>query len=127
MTEPFLNQRLNQTIAETVARQGIAVSDQESVYGWQDFEALRHRKGWTEESRKYNKDLECAWVCPENPEIEEVYVSEFMDTYTDNSETCMINLFHVSCSCGKYTDRTIRYEGAITEFIPQMFQERWME
>lgn len=116
-----MQERFTRTVAEAVARLGTAVSEIEDQYGWQDFEAIKHRKGLEPVAYKYVPELECAWVCPENPEIEEDYISEFVHTFTDNNDTAVINLFHVSCSCGKYTDRTIRYAGTIAEFIPQMF------
>lgn len=121
MKDQELQAGLTRTIAETVARLGSAVALDEDQYGWKDFEAIKHRKGLEPVAYKYVAELECPWICPEDPEIEEVYISEFLDTMTDNSDTAMINLFHVDCACGKYTDRTIRYEGTIAEFIPQMF------
>jgi hypothetical protein len=121
MEDNDFKDRLTRTVAETVVRLGTPVADHEDQYGWQDHEAIKHRKGLDPEIYKYVKELECPWVCPEDPEIEEDYISEFVHTFTDNSDTAVINLFHVSCACGKYTDRTIRYEGTIVGFIPQMF------
>lgn len=121
MKDPAFEARLTRTVAETVARLGSAVADHEDQYGWKDHKAIHHRKGLDPVAYKYVKELECPWVCPEDPEIEEAYISEFVHTFTDNRDTAVINLFHVSCACGEYTDRTIRYEGTIAGFIPQMF------
>lgn len=113
--------RLTRTVAETVARLGTAVAEHEDQYGWKDHAAVHHRKGLDPVAYKYVPELECSWVCPDNPEIEEAYITEFVNTFTDNDDTAVINLFHVSCTCGKFTDRTLRYEGTIAGFIPQMF------
>lgn len=121
MESPDLKERLNRTVAETVARLGSPVADHEDQYGWKDHAAIHHNKGLDPDSYTYVKENACAWVAPENPELEETYISEFVNTFTDNDDTAVINLLHVNCSCGKYTDRTIRYEGTIAGFIPQMF------
>lgn len=113
-------------VAEAVARRGTGVSPQESVYGWQDFETVWHIKGRSTDDKGmsfYDPEIACHWVVPENPEIEEDVVDEFADTFVGNTETTVINLFHASCACGKYTDRTVRYAGSLSEFIPELFRE----
>lgn len=121
MEDSTLNDRLTRTIAETVARLGKPVADDEDQYGWQDSKAIHHRNGLDPVAYKYVKENECPWVVPDNPVIEEAYISEFVHTFTDNSDTAVINLFPVNCACGEFTERTLRYEGTIAGFIPQMF------
>lgn len=125
MSEPVDPQYVG-TVAEAVARRGTGVSPRESIYGWQDFDSLWHMKGRTRDAEGnsfYDPELACHWVVPENPEIEEDIVDEFADTFVGNTETAVINLFHASCACGKYTDRTVRYAGSLGEFIPELFRD----
>jgi hypothetical protein len=125
MSEP-VDAKYVSAVAEAVARRGTGVSINESIYGWQDFETVWHIKGRSTDSDGksfYDPEIACHWVAPENPKVEEDIVDEFADTFAGNNETAVINLFHASCACGKYTDRTVRYAGSLGEFIPELFWE----
>lgn len=113
------------TVAEAVARLGTGVGDRENIYGWQDHEAIRHIKGYDRDEKGksfYNPAKACKWVVPADPEIEEDIISEFTDTFNGNDDTAVINLFHVSCACGAYQNRTVRYAGTVEDFIPELFR-----
>jgi hypothetical protein len=55
-------------------------------------------------------------------EFTDVEWSEFENTFTDNSEHHGVEIT-VTCACGKYTDRVVRYEGSLGEILQGILAE----
>ncbi|AID58878.1 hypothetical protein PBI_GAIA_59 [Mycobacterium phage Gaia] len=75
-----------------------------SPYGWTDYDAWEHAD-------------ECHWVIPEGVVVEEVSYDMFDGTFTSNKNEVGLNATGCRCACGKYTDVTLRYVGALGEAI----------
>lgn len=48
--------------------------------------------------------------------------SQFENTFTDNNEHHGVEIT-VTCACGKYTDRVVRYEGTLGEILQGILEE----
>lgn len=114
--------QMKKDIATVVLAEGLPVMKDESEYGWVDQTAKFHNIGIDIIKGTKNPEDACPWVVPANPAIQEVLISEFMDTYNGSREDDMIQVSGVSCTCGEYTDTIVRYEGVIGDFIPKIFK-----
>ena len=85
-----------------------------SVYGWTDFDAAYHANGW---SRGGEKQDPCRWVVPKGAVLYEQTYSQFRGTFTDNEEEIGVNVEGCHCSCGEYTDVTLRVVASFTEIM----------
>lgn len=74
------------------------------VYGWRDGEAYDHGR-------------ECGWVVPEGATLTEETYSQFTDTFSDNRDEVGVNVEPCHCTCGKYTDVTLRWDGTVDEML----------
>lgn len=75
-----------------------------SIYGWDNTTVTQHGQ-------------KCGWVADEHSEIKEVTYSMFEGTFSDNSDEYGLNLTGVRCTCGKFTDVTLRYKGTMFEIL----------
>lgn len=71
---------------------------------------------WKEAEFRDNHN-ECLAVGSSKSRAKEVEWSEFGDTFNGNNDVMYIEVSNVSCSCGRFADRTIRVEGTIGEFL----------
>ena len=77
-----------------------------STYGWLDYAALVHA-GYEG----------CGWLVEPGAVLVEQAYSQFTDTDHDNESEVGINVGPVRCTCGKYTDVTLRYVGSLGEIL----------
>lgn len=84
------------------------------TFGWEDRESYSHIHG-----DKYNSEAggPCEWIIPEGTVVKEESYSQFAGTDQDNYYEVGINVEHVSCKCGKYTDVTVRVASSLGEAI----------
>lgn len=66
----------------------------------------------------------CGYIVPDDVKVTEETFSEFQDTYSGNAEVVGINLSPVSCSCGKYTDLTLRHEGTLLSLMQDLLEDK---
>lgn len=91
--------------------------DQVSVYGWTDYDALKHckpKEGW--------RGGGCHWIVPEGATMYERTYSQFEGTFTDNNDEAGVNVKGCHCACGKYTDMTLRWVGSVTDMLHSILQ-----
>lgn len=106
-------------VRQMVARKGVPVAFtypdhpipemRVSTYGWQHFDAWDHAR----------RD-KCAWKIPDDAKIEEQSYSEFLDTDVSNAHTMGINVTPAACSCGRYTDITLRVSTSLGEALAEV-------
>ena len=86
-----------------------------STYGWTDYDAAHHALGGYR--AKHQEGQPCPWVVPKGAVLYEQTYSLFQDTLSDNKEEVGVNVEGCHCSCGKYTDVTLRVVATFTEIM----------
>lgn len=111
-----------QDILLALQKKGKCVSPEEDIYGWIDHKAERHIKDFAVDSKgKITESVNCSWVVDPDAVIEDANIDQFDSTFTGNSTESVINVFPVSCACGQYVERTLRYEGDLGSFLVTLF------
>lgn len=93
-------------VREYVAENGRPVDQNRSIYGWCD---------WTAQQHTYTDA--CTWVILPGAQMEEQTYYQFEGTFVDGSYAIGINVTPAHCTCGKYTDVTLRYEGSLQDIL----------
>jgi hypothetical protein len=95
-------EEMQRDIAGYIIREGGEPVESDSVYGWKDYDADQHVKGWGDG---------CEWVAPDHPEVSTNYISEFDGADVPSLRYKVLDVYGVSCKCGKYSDMTLRLKG----------------
>lgn len=95
-------EEMQRDIAGYIIRKGGEPVESDSVYGWKDYDALGHVKGYGDG---------CEWVVPDDPQISTQYISEFDGTDNPNLRYEVLDVYGVSCKCGRYANMTLRLTG----------------
>lgn len=110
--------REHDDMLSVLEKKGKCVRPDEDIYGWGDYHAEKHIRDYVIDGNGKTVLVEsCAWILDSNAEMEEATLSLFEDTFSENSTVYVINAYPASCACGKYTERTIRYEGDLSAFV----------
>lgn len=82
-----------------------------SSYGWVDYDAYHHVKGFGED------EPGCAWTIEEEATLTEVTYSLFDGTDCENINEVGINVGPAHCACGKYRDMQLRYADSLGSIL----------
>lgn len=91
-------------------------------FGWVKPKELISIYEWSDDSRTgdnyFNSDhYACAAVASPETRAENIVEDEFAGSFSPSNTNPYVELSHVSCSCGAYTDRNIRISGTIGDLI----------
>lgn len=77
-----------------------------SEYCWRDIDATEHvREG------------DCTWTIEESAQLHEEIYSVFEGTFVDNRDEIGVNAAPARCTCGAYTEMTLRYLGSLGDVL----------
>lgn len=102
---------IQKAIADCLIENGKPVLAKEYSYEWADYSAKSHAAGYS------SSDViePCLWIAPEILELEEVCVS--VSVIDESSTDKMIQARGFTCSCDKYKNVTMRFDGSSAEFL----------
>lgn len=111
----FKDDEVRRLVRRLVQEQGTPVAFDEdnylgepqvSPYNWMDIAADRHVS-----------EGECTWTIDEGARLREETYSVFEGTFVDNRDEIGVNVFPARCTCGTYTDMTLRYLGSLGDVL----------
>jgi hypothetical protein len=108
---PEVRAEYNRALARAAAKNGSFVAPNASFYGWMDWNAYEHMKT-------------CQVVVPDTAKAEEDTWDEFQGTFYEGDTTHTgVVVKGVSCRCGRYTNRDVRWAATVQEVAEAVFIE----
>lgn len=102
-------------ISKVILVRGEAVREDESTYGWTDYDFMNHLAGRKNYSHQYPTGP-CEIVLTDDTVYENT-IYEFEGTDASSSYHHVAELRHCECTCGARKDFTMRYKGSLSDVL----------
>jgi hypothetical protein len=93
-----------------VLKRGSLVSEEDKswYWGWQE---------WDLEHAQLQRDGGCKWGMTTESGLKETSFYEFDGTDNESQHSNILGVTHVSCTCGKYSDRMVAIQGTTGDLL----------
>ena len=103
--------KMRDFIAKRAAKVQYDAMGNVSTYGWSDYAAHVHT------SQRERDGDHCLWVVPVGAVLQERVIRQFVDTFTGGADEVGLEVEHCHCTCGRYTDVTLRWDGSLGDLL----------
>lgn len=83
---------------------------------WWDYEATLHTSPATAVPAHMSGEG-CGWIIDPGAEVTEETYTDWGGTFGEDTHVIGINVTSARCRCGRYTDRTLRYEEPLSKTL----------
>lgn len=111
----FKDDHVKQLVRRLVQEKGTPVAFEDHGYSWGPTVSTYN---WMDiDAREHVANGDCTWTIEEGARLREETYSVFEGTLTDNRDEIGVNVFPARCTCGNYTDMTLRYLGSLGDVL----------
>lgn len=113
----------NSAAARLVVAEGQPVRENDSFYGWVDYEYYWHVKGRDGYGRNKYSDGPCEIVLGSDITVYTEEVSEFAGTDASADTYQVLEMRGLTCACGARKDVTWRYKGTMSDVLTSLIKD----